>query len=150
VTLCRALKRIAADGTTVVLSIHQPRAEIFDMMTQIVFLTKDGRVAYCGPPRGVRRYLQTDLAALSPARTLTRSRSPHGRTPGGGPGSSSAAAANPADALLDLMAVRKRFLLFLLRVLRISFLFAFVILLLLLLLLNVAHLAPRFHHAPLA
>lgn len=119
VTLCRALKRIARDGTTVVLSIHQPRAEIFDLFTQIVFLTKDGRVAYCGPPKGVLPYLQTNLATLSltptqAARAASRPRlearprtllaAP--QTQGSGGGGSSSAAANPADALLDLMAVR--------------------------------------------
>jgi len=94
--LCRSLKRIAKDGTTVVLSIHQPRAEIFDLFTQIVFLAKDGRVAYCGPPRGVMPYLQTELNTLSVTRALDQDNSASG---------SAATAVNPADALLDLMSV---------------------------------------------
>lgn len=96
--LCRSLKRIAKDGTTVVLSIHQPRAEIFDLFTQIVFLAKDGRVAYCGPPRGVMPYLQTELNTLSVARAPDND----GTSTNSG---SAATAVNPADALLDLMAV---------------------------------------------
>jgi ABC-type multidrug transport system ATPase subunit len=96
--LCRSLKRIAKDGTTVVLSIHQPRAEIFELFTQIVFLAKDGRVAYCGPPRGVLPYLQTELAP-----SLSVARPPLGK--GNGSTGKAATAVNPADALLDLMAV---------------------------------------------
>lgn len=94
--LCRALRRIAHDGTTVVMSIHQPRIEIFQMLTQVVFLTRDGRVAYCGPSRHVKSYLDTELATYVPKATNEKDKDV----------SSSGTASNPADALLDVMAVR--------------------------------------------
>jgi ABC-type multidrug transport system ATPase subunit len=46
------------DGTTVVMSIHQPRVDIFEMMTQIVFMTREGRVAYCGSTDGLADYIK--------------------------------------------------------------------------------------------
>ena len=66
-----------------VMSIHQPRMEIFRMMTQIVFLTNEGRVAYCGPTRGLASYLVSALKL-----------------------SSSSMGSNPADELLDAMGAR--------------------------------------------
>jgi ATP-binding cassette subfamily G (WHITE) protein 2 len=102
VMLCQALRQIAKvktellatltppltmlrqqDGTTVVMSIHQPRIEIFEMMTQIIFLTREGRVAYCGPTAHLASYIQRSL----------------------GDGSRLAKGANPSDDLLDVMGI---------------------------------------------
>lgn len=42
------LKRIAASGRTVVCTIHQPRADIWQMFDNVVLLVTGGRVAYSG------------------------------------------------------------------------------------------------------
>ena len=102
IILCRALRRIAHDGTTVIMSIHQPRIEIFQMFTQLVFLTRDGRVAYCGPSRNVRSYLDTELLSSSCGLKGTNNNNDQDLT-----SSRSEPASNPADALLDVMAVRR-------------------------------------------
>ena len=45
-----ALNDIARSGRTVILSIHQPRSDIYvDKLDNIVLLVKGGRVAYAGP-----------------------------------------------------------------------------------------------------
>ena len=137
-TLCRALKRIAKDGTTVVMSIHQPRIDIFEMMTQVMFLTREGRVAYCGPTSELAAYTKNvlggggrnrrsssiarGLGQLWPAQELLvwpgkrRDGSNHNsitnnssygrpRSSSYGQGKGGSAASNPADELLDVMAV---------------------------------------------
>ncbi|KAJ3285120.1 hypothetical protein HDU79_007588, partial [Rhizoclosmatium sp. JEL0117] len=38
-------------GRTIVLSIHQPRSDIFAHFDQIALLARGGRLAYCGPPK---------------------------------------------------------------------------------------------------
>eukprot|EP00615_Pteridomonas_danica_P004254 CAMPEP_0114331156 /NCGR_PEP_ID=MMETSP0101-20121206/2218_1 /TAXON_ID=38822 ORGANISM="Pteridomonas danica, Strain PT" /NCGR_SAMPLE_ID=MMETSP0101 /ASSEMBLY_ACC=CAM_ASM_000211 /LENGTH=777 /DNA_ID=CAMNT_0001461383 /DNA_START=79 /DNA_END=2409 /DNA_ORIENTATION=- len=91
VMLCKTLKKIARDGTTVVMSIHQPRIDIFEMMTQIVFMTREGRVAYCGPTAGLSDYITTYLRKDGIENGLAIPQ----------PGASS----NPADELLDIMNV---------------------------------------------
>jgi ATP-binding cassette subfamily G (WHITE) protein 2 len=91
VMLCKSLKKIARDGTTVVMSIHQPRIDIFEMMTQIVFMTREGRVAYCGPTAGLSDYIAVNLREDGFANGLA---SPQ-----------TGASSNPADELLDVMNV---------------------------------------------
>ncbi len=45
-----ALNGIARSGRTVILSIHQPRSDIYvDKLDNIVLLVKGGQVAYAGP-----------------------------------------------------------------------------------------------------
>jgi len=112
VMLCKALKQIARDGTTVVMSIHQPRIDIFEMMTQIVFMTKEGRVAYCGPTGGLAAYLVRDIKV--PDRVTAGLKLPGGSSSsrrqamrGTAPvlAEPPEANSNPADDLLDVMAV---------------------------------------------
>jgi ATP-binding cassette subfamily G (WHITE) protein 2 len=42
------LAALAREGTTVLLSIHQPRPDIFRLLSCLLLLTADGRVAYSG------------------------------------------------------------------------------------------------------
>lgn len=43
------LARLSADGVTVALSIHQPRLDIFAMLSHILLLSSEGRMVYSGP-----------------------------------------------------------------------------------------------------
>jgi hypothetical protein len=72
-------------GTTVVMSIHQPRVDIYNSLTQVIFLTRNGRIAYCGPPEETNAYLTACLSIpVSPE--LSRK--------------------NPADVFMDAMLLR--------------------------------------------
>ncbi|KAI9351338.1 P-loop containing nucleoside triphosphate hydrolase protein, partial [Obelidium mucronatum] len=44
---------------TIILSIHQPRSDIFSCFDQITLLARGGRLAYCGSPRGSVRFLES-------------------------------------------------------------------------------------------
>ena len=68
------------------------------MMTQIIFMTRDGRVAYCGSARGLRAYLEQDLS-FAPGRTRAENAQPGGGLGGG----LERRGGNPADDLLDVM-----------------------------------------------
>jgi len=59
-SLCQTLEVIARSGTTVIMSIHQPGPEIFKLITQAIFLTRDGRVCFCGPRKDLENYLTED------------------------------------------------------------------------------------------
>jgi hypothetical protein len=86
------------------MSIHQPRVDIFEMMTQVIFLTRDGRVAYCGATAGLPGYLARELRlGERVARGLVLPGA-FGRGAGLGPGAPSEAA-SPCDELLDAMDV---------------------------------------------
>ncbi|KAJ3030652.1 UNVERIFIED_CONTAM: hypothetical protein HDU68_008287 [Siphonaria sp. JEL0065] len=43
------LKAIAAEGRTVICTIHQPRSDIFPLLDRILLLARGGRVVYQGP-----------------------------------------------------------------------------------------------------
>ena len=47
--VCKALRRIADIGLTVVTVIHQPRYEIFTAFHDVLLLAKGGRAVYLGP-----------------------------------------------------------------------------------------------------
>lgn len=50
-----ALKDLASEGNTVIMSIHQPRSSIFEMIDDICLLS-EGRLIYCGPTDKVLSY----------------------------------------------------------------------------------------------
>ena len=52
-----ALKDLANEGNTVIMSIHQPRSSIFEMLDDICLLT-EGRMIYCGPREDVLPYFE--------------------------------------------------------------------------------------------
>jgi ABC-type multidrug transport system ATPase subunit/ABC-type multidrug transport system permease subunit len=53
--LVENLKLIADQGRSVIITIHQPRSEIFDLFHEVVFLSQ-GSLVYQGPAKGVREY----------------------------------------------------------------------------------------------
>jgi ABC-type multidrug transport system ATPase subunit len=74
------LKELAANGTTIVMTIHQPRVEAFRLMTHLLLLTKGGKLAYFGEADpGAAAYFEKHSS-------LTRH-------PGG----------NPADYVIDVL-----------------------------------------------
>ena len=52
-----ALKDLAREGNTVIMSIHQPRSSIFEMIDDICLLS-EGRMIYCGAREDVLPYFQ--------------------------------------------------------------------------------------------
>eukprot|EP01039_Chlorochromonas_danica_P003582 gene3582-3923_t len=55
--VARIVSQLAKAGLTCVAVIHQPRAEIFNLLDDIIILVKGGRLAYQGPARFVLDYL---------------------------------------------------------------------------------------------
>ncbi|KAJ3314352.1 hypothetical protein HDU76_002431 [Blyttiomyces sp. JEL0837] len=53
------LKKIAAQGRTVICSIHQPRSDIVPIIDQILLLARGGRVVYQGPTMHMLPYFAT-------------------------------------------------------------------------------------------
>ncbi|OQR90287.1 ABC transporter [Achlya hypogyna] len=57
--LVKLLAQLAAQqGLTVVSTIHQPRAEIFELFDDVVLMEKGGNAIYCGPQADVVEYLR--------------------------------------------------------------------------------------------
>lgn len=52
---CRSL---ASEGRTVVMTIHQPRKEAFELFDKLMLLTKGGKLAFFGPAREARRFFE--------------------------------------------------------------------------------------------
>lgn len=77
--LIRQCRGLASSGRTVVMTIHQPRREAFDLFDKILLLTTGGKVAYFGPVNGVKRYF-SDRSEVPPE-----------------------TAKNPADYVLDVL-----------------------------------------------
>jgi len=77
--LIRQCRGLASAGRTVVMTIHQPRREAFDLFDKLLLLTKGGKLAYFGPAREAKRFF-TERSSL--------------------PGES---AKNPADYVLDVL-----------------------------------------------
>ena len=50
-----ALKNLASEGNTVIMSIHQPRSSIFEMIDDVCLLS-EGKLIYCGPANAVLSY----------------------------------------------------------------------------------------------
>lgn len=79
-------RKLATVGRTVVMTIHQPRQEAFELFDKLLLLTKGGKVAYYGSVEGARAYF------------TERSEVPAQR------------AANPADYVLDALDPVEEFL----------------------------------------
>ncbi len=77
--LIKQCRDLASAGRTVIMTIHQPRLEAFDLFDKLLLLTKGGKLAYFGPSKGAKEYF-TERSAL-PAD----------------------AAENPADYVLDVL-----------------------------------------------
>ena len=49
----KGLKQIAESGRTVIVTLHQPRSDIYHLLDNLVVLVKGGRMAYTGPRNAV-------------------------------------------------------------------------------------------------
>ncbi|KAK4052819.1 ATP-binding cassette transporter snq2 [Microbotryomycetes sp. JL201] len=49
----QTLRDLATSGRTIIVSVHQPRSDIWDMFDNVVLLAKGGRTAYSGPRQGI-------------------------------------------------------------------------------------------------
>mmetsp|Transcript_22969 Transcript_22969/g.60686 ORF Transcript_22969/g.60686 Transcript_22969/m.60686 type:complete len:503 (-) Transcript_22969:355-1863(-) len=87
VNVVQIVSRIAARGTTVAMSIHQPRLEIFQLLRRVVLLARGGVIVYNGPASEAASYLN---AICPPSRSV------------GGVQSD-----NPADVMLDVVTSTK-------------------------------------------
>ncbi|KAG2392771.1 hypothetical protein C9374_011496 [Naegleria lovaniensis] len=56
--LCKALKTAADSGTTVVVTMHRPRNDIFQLFDDCVILGKTGSVVYNGPTKDALRFFE--------------------------------------------------------------------------------------------
>ncbi|KAI1073440.1 hypothetical protein F5B20DRAFT_567004 [Whalleya microplaca] len=56
-SIMRTLKAIARLGISVIVIIHQPRMEIFEMLDDLILLA-DGQIIYEGPESGVRQFFE--------------------------------------------------------------------------------------------
>jgi len=70
--LIRQCRSLASGGRTVVMTVHQPRQEAFDLFDKVLLLTTGGKVAFFGPPEQVRAYFSArtevpDSVAANPA-----------------------------------------------------------------------------------
>eukprot|EP01012_Entosiphon_sulcatum_P002779 TRINITY_DN10668_c0_g1_i1.p1 TRINITY_DN10668_c0_g1~~TRINITY_DN10668_c0_g1_i1.p1 ORF type:complete len:629 (-),score=120.34 TRINITY_DN10668_c0_g1_i1:16-1878(-) len=64
-SLVRSLKNLAHAGRTIVLSIHQPRANIFKLFDSVLLLTDRGHLAYFGPTTDALSFMES-VAQLRP------------------------------------------------------------------------------------
>ena len=77
--LIRQCRGLASAGRTVIMTIHQPRREAFDLFDKLLLLTKGGKLAYFGPAREAKRFF-TERSEVPPE-----------------------TARNPADYVLDVL-----------------------------------------------
>ncbi len=58
ITVVESLLRLSKSSrsTTVICSIHQPRADVFAMFDAVLLLSKGGHPVYCGPTAGIYEY----------------------------------------------------------------------------------------------
>jgi len=67
----RLLRTLRLKGHTIILTIHQPREEIFDMIDKLLLMTKGGQVAYLGPVKSASEILHTRMNSMKvPSDTL--------------------------------------------------------------------------------
>mmetsp|Transcript_68689 Transcript_68689/g.191581 ORF Transcript_68689/g.191581 Transcript_68689/m.191581 type:complete len:1747 (-) Transcript_68689:1259-6499(-) len=63
INVVRIAARVAAKGTTVIMSIHQPRSDIFELFHRVVLMAKGGKVVYCGDASQAAGRLQAEANA---------------------------------------------------------------------------------------
>ena len=57
-----ALKNLAASGITVVLTVHQPRSEIWKLFDNVLLLAEGGRTVYSGRREEVLGFFEANGA----------------------------------------------------------------------------------------
>ncbi|GAA6063063.1 hypothetical protein JCM10212_003008 [Sporobolomyces blumeae] len=79
----QTLRDLASSGRTLIVSVHQPRSDIWQMFDNVLLLVKGGKSAYSGPSSGILRDFE-DAGEACPANF------------------------NPADFILDVVSVDHR------------------------------------------
>lgn len=79
----QTLKDLASSGRTLIVSVHQPRSDIWQMFDNVLLLVKGGKTGYSGPTSRILETLQ-DVGEACPANF------------------------NPADFILDVVSVDHR------------------------------------------
>ncbi|GAA6021211.1 hypothetical protein JCM11491_001608 [Sporobolomyces phaffii] len=79
----QTLKDLASSGRTLIVSVHQPRSDIWQMFDNVLLLVKGGKSAYSGPTSGILEAFE-DAGEVCPANF------------------------NPADFILDVVSVDHR------------------------------------------
>ena len=74
----KVLKELSDDGTTIIMTIHQPRIEAYNLLSHLILLTKGGRLAYFGPANATSYFEYVSQQRKDPQ-------------------------ANPSDFILDLL-----------------------------------------------
>ena len=74
----KVLRTLADDGTTIIMTIHQPRIEAYNLLSHLILLTKGGRLAYFGPSNATSYFEYVSQKRKDPQ-------------------------ANPSDYILDLL-----------------------------------------------
>jgi ABC-type multidrug transport system ATPase subunit len=49
----QTLKDLASSGRTLIVSVHQPRSDIWQMFDNVLLLVKGGKTGYSGPTNGI-------------------------------------------------------------------------------------------------
>jgi ABC transport system ATP-binding/permease protein len=57
-SLIREFRSLAEAGRTILMTIHQPRLESYQLFDKLLLLTKGGKLAYFGPIEGARSYFE--------------------------------------------------------------------------------------------
>ncbi|GAA5832003.1 hypothetical protein JCM3770_006589, partial [Rhodotorula araucariae] len=57
-SVMQTLSELAAAGHTVVITVHQPRAEIWNALDEVLLLAQGGRTVYSGPARDVLSFFE--------------------------------------------------------------------------------------------
>lgn len=58
-TILEILNNLASEGKTIIITIHQPRLDLFNKFGEILLLAKGGSVAYNGPQSTIMDYFQS-------------------------------------------------------------------------------------------
>ncbi|KAJ3193399.1 hypothetical protein HDU67_005149, partial [Dinochytrium kinnereticum] len=60
------LTKLAAQGRTIICTIHQPRSDLFPLFDRLLLLARGGRVVYEGPGQGLLKHLASKGHTLPP------------------------------------------------------------------------------------
>ena len=67
--LTQVLEELRNRGKTIIMTIHQPRVEVFNAMKQVILMGKGGKLVYYGPPTQVEAYFSAVTSMPKPKET---------------------------------------------------------------------------------